>query len=120
MLSKKKLLIVDDSDFSRQIISEFLTHSLFDLYLSSDIQDALHNILKFKIDIVLLDIVMPDKNGIELAKEIKNMSPDTQIVFMSSLTQDKMILQVIEAGGFDLLIKPFSQEKLIKTLERIQ
>lgn len=114
-------LIVDDSEFSRKIVAKILTEEGFDVVGEAENAQIAVDILNsnHSINLILLDIIMPDVNGIELAKKISKTFKDVYIIMMSSLTQDHIIIEAISAGAQDFIKKPFEKQTLLDSLDKI-
>jgi len=117
---KSKVIIVDDSKFSSKMIGEIvLSNESFSI--SSEFHSAIEALEFVKenenqIDIALIDVVMPVMSGIELAQKISAVSPETQIIMISSLAGENIIIDSITAGAVDYIQKPFSKEKLLSSM----
>lgn len=117
---KSKVIIVDDSKFSSKMIGEIVL-SNENFSISSEFQDP-QEALDFvkenenQINIALIDVVMPHMSGIELAQKISAASPETQIIMISSLAGENIIIDSITAGAVDYIQKPFSKEKLLSSM----
>lgn len=114
-------LIVDDSEFSRKIVAKILNEEGFNVVGEAENAQFAVDILNsnHKINLILLDIIMPDVNGIELARKISKTYKDVFIVMMSSLTQDHIIIEAISAGAQDFIKKPFERQTLVDSMDKI-
>jgi DNA-binding NtrC family response regulator len=110
---KFKILIVDDDESIRGYISRLLNMSGFEVITASSGKDAL-NLLKVNPDVavVLLDILMPDMDGLETLTEIKKASKELPVIMLSALGQTGIIVKAMRAGASDYLVKPFEEEEL--------
>ncbi len=110
---KFKILIVDDDESIRGYISRLLNMSGFEVLTASSGKDAL-NLLKMNPDVavVLLDILMPDMDGLETLSEIKKASKELPVIMLSALGQTGIIVKAMRAGASDYLVKPFEEEEL--------
>jgi two-component system response regulator AtoC len=110
---KFKILIVDDDESIRGYISRLLNMSGFEVITASSGKDAL-NLLKVNPDVavVLLDILMPDMDGLETLSEIKKASKELPVIMLSALGQTGIIVKAMRAGASDYLVKPFEEEEL--------
>jgi len=81
--------------------------------------EAIEILEKEKIDIAIIDVVMPDTSGIELAQKISSRFPATNIIMISSLAQENIVLDSITAGAQDFIQKPIKKEILIGSIEKI-
>ncbi|HXH31615.1 MAG TPA: response regulator [Bacteriovoracaceae bacterium] len=118
--SKLKIVIVDDSDFSRSIIRGMLEEVGFDVVGEADRADAaLVAIREKRPNVVITDIVMPEISGIELTEKISKDFEDVYVIVISSLSQEHVILDAIRAGASDFISKPIQKDQLIDSLEKI-
>ncbi len=117
--TKQKVIIIDDSRFSIKVISEIVANdSHFSVVGEFDsAQDATEYISQNNVDIALIDVVMPQMSGIELAKKITSISSRTKIIMISSLAGESIIIDSISAGAIDYIQKPFSKDTLITALK---
>jgi len=115
-----RILIVDDSDFSRQNISAMLTDSKYNIIgEASSAKEAISILQDRKAHIAIIDVVMPEISGIELAEKINSNFQDTQVIMISSLAQENIVIDAISVGASDFLQKPFTKETLINSIEKI-
>jgi CheY-like chemotaxis protein len=122
MGSKKRILVVDDNDDLRATIGALLTADGFEVALAADGQAALAQQQASPADLVLTDLFMPDKDGIETIIELRKLSPEIKIVAMSgwTSTQGSDYLQVArEIGAVHTLQKPFDPAELSRVLRRL-
>lgn len=115
-----KVLVVDDAPFIREIVK----HSLKDVHdidlvgEAEDGEDALMQARLSRPDVILMDLVLPKKNGIESAREILDLFPEMKIVAFSTNDHEAIIMQALEAGARSFLLKPFSTEDLIVAIRQ--
>ncbi len=115
-----KVLIVDDASFMRTMLKDILTSSGFDL--AGEAMDGVEAVQKFKElkpDIVTMDIVMPLKSGIDAVKEIIALNKDARIIMCSALGQESLVLEAINAGAKDYIIKPFDPDKVVEMVKKV-
>ena len=118
--SKLRVLVVDDSDFSRNNIATMLEGTRYNVIGEAANASEAINILKdHKAHIAIVDVVMPDVSGIELADQLTDMFNSINIVMISSLAQENIIMDAISAGASDFLQKPFDKEILLSSLGKI-
>lgn len=116
--SQYNIVIVDDSEFYRNELTSTLARNSFKVTGEYQNYTELTEALREKtIHCILLDVVLPKKNGIDLAKDIKRLFPKIQIIMMSSLDHDKIIIDAIGAGAVDFIKKPPLEEKLIRSMK---
>lgn len=112
-----KILTADDSAFMRSIIKNILSQEGFtDVTEAVDGQDAIIKYNEIKPDLVFMDIMMPNKTGLEALKEIKAGFPDAKIVMCTSVGQEKIIEEAVENGAEDFITKPFKPEDIKEVL----
>jgi len=119
-LGMARILIVDDAKFMRMTLSNILIKANHEV-----VGEAENGIMaielfhKEKPDLVTLDITMPEKNGIDALKEIKQQYPDAKIIMCSAMGQQKMVVEAIEAGAKDFIVKPFDESRVIEAIDRV-
>ena len=118
--SNLRVLIVDDSDFSRNNIAKMLEDSRYNVIgEAASAKEAIDILKDRKAHIAIIDVVMPEISGIELAEKLTNMFSDINIVMISSLAQENIIMDSISAGACDFLQKPFDNATLLGSLGKI-
>lgn len=119
-LSDMKVVIVDDSDFSRSVIRKMLTEANVEIVGEANSAEAALLVIKDKKpNIVITDIVMPEISGIELTEKINQNFNDIAVIVISSLSQEHVVLEAIGAGASDFIAKPIQKQQLIDSLEKI-
>jgi two-component system chemotaxis response regulator CheY len=112
-----KLVIVDDAPFIREALRGLLEATEFSVVgEAADGHEASEMIRRLKPDVVLMDLVLPKKNGVEVTKEILEEMPKIKIIACSTEGQTGLTLKAIEAGCSHFLTKPFTSESLLKVL----
>lgn len=115
-----KLVIVDDAPFIREIIRNTIEEAGMECIGEAENgEEAVELVLKKKPDIVLMDLVMPEKNGIEATREILEELPAIKVIACTTLTQKEMVLQALDAGCIDHIAKPFQGDELVKKIESV-
>lgn len=115
-----RILIVDDSDFSRSTIANMLTDEKYNVIgEAASAKEAINILRDRKAHVVIIDIVMPEVSGIELAEYITENFQNTSIIMISSLAQESIVIDSISSGASDFLQKPFSKEDLITSIDKI-
>jgi PleD family two-component response regulator len=116
-----KILIVDDSEFSRKVVAKILVEEGYNVVGEASNAAEAVEILNSNqgIHIILIDIIMPDVNGIELARRIHKSFEESSIVMMSSLSQDHIVIEAISAGAVDFIKKPFERQTLLDSIEKL-
>ncbi len=112
-MSKIKILYVEDELFLGKIVKESLESRDFEVMMESDGARVMELFIKFKPDICILDIMLPNKDGFSIADEIRFLNESIPIIFLSAKTQTADVVKGFSMGGNDYIRKPFSMEELI-------
>lgn len=113
MSEKIKIILAEDEPALAQIIKESLETRDFKVFLCKNGEEAFSEFLKNKPDILVLDVMMPKKDGFTLAQEIRKTDKKTAIIFLTAKSQTQDVVDGFHFGGNDYLKKPFSMEELI-------
>lgn len=114
-----KLLIVDDAPFIREIVKQAVVGSAIELVgEASDGEEAVAMAKSKNPDVILMDMIMPRKNGIDAAIEILNDNPQAKILAFSTVDQESMVQRAMDAGCCGYLNKPFTQDDLLKAINK--
>lgn len=113
MSSKTKIILAEDEPALAQIIKESLETRNFEVILCKNGEEAFDAYTKEKPELLVLDVMMPKKDGFTLAKEIRKLDKKTPIVFLTAKSQTQDVVDGFQLGGNDYLKKPFSMEELI-------
>ncbi len=112
------ILIVDDAAFMRMMIKDILEKNDFNIVgEASNGIEAVEIYKKEKPDIVTMDITMPDMDGIEAVKQIKEFDPEAKIIVCSAMGQQAMVIDAIRAGAKDFIVKPFQADRVIEAIK---
>ena len=116
----KKIMLVDDAAFIRMTIKNALTKAGYDNIIeASDGQIAVETYQKEHPDLVIMDITMPNMDGIQALQAIKTADPEARVVMCSALGQEGMVVEAIKLGAKDFIVKPFKQDRILQTVEKI-
>lgn len=116
---KTKILVVEDDDNLGRMLSDYLTVKGFDIVLKRDGEAGLKGFIENEIDLCLLDVMMPKKDGFTLAKEIRGLQSSVPIIFLSAKSMDEDLKTGFQSGADDYITKPFSMEVLMLRIEAI-
>src|SRR5690554_6060758 len=104
----KSILIVDDAAFMRMMIKDILTKNGFEVIGEAENgAKAQEKYKELNPDLVIMDITMPEVDGIQAVKEIKKINQDANIIMCSAMGQQAMVIESIQAGAKDFIVKPF-------------
>ena len=115
----KRVLIVDDASFMRNMLREIFVEAGFEV-----VGEATHGIeaiqrhQELRPDFTTMDIVMPYKNVVEATREIVRASPQAVVIICSALGQEALVLEALEAGATDYVVKPFRAEEVLSVVHK--
>ncbi|SNZ09655.1 two-component system, chemotaxis family, response regulator CheY [Terribacillus aidingensis] len=115
----KRILIVDDAAFMRMMIKDILTKNGFEVVgEAQDGQQAVEKYKELTPDLVTMDITMPEMDGIAAMKEIKSQYPDAKVIMCSAMGQQAMVIDAIQAGAKDFIVKPFQADRVVEAITK--
>ncbi|WP_313891256.1 response regulator [Psychrobacillus sp.] len=115
----KRILIVDDAAFMRMMIKDILSKNGFEVVgEAADGVQAIEKYNELKPDLVTMDITMPEMDGIAALKEIKSKNPNAIIIMCSAMGQQAMVIDAIQAGAKDFIVKPFQADRVIEAISK--
>ena len=116
----KRILVVDDAMIMRLVLKNILSGAGYEICgEASNGQEALDNYKKLKPDLVTLDITMPIHDGLWACHEIMQYDKDANIIMITAMGQQAMVLEAISYGAKDFLVKPFKADKVLATVQKI-
>ena len=114
------VLIVDDAAFMRMMLKDILTKGGYGIAgEAGDGNEAVAKYAELKPDLVTLDITMPNKDGLQALKEIKESDPNAVCVMCSAMGQQAMVIDAIQAGAKDFIVKPFQPERVLESIRKV-
>lgn len=114
------ILIVDDAAFMRMMIKDVLSKNGF--VICGEAENGARAVEKYKElnpDLVIMDITMPEVDGIQAVKEIKKINSAAKIIMCSAMGQQAMVIEAIQAGAKDFIVKPFQAERIIEAVKKV-
>lgn len=116
---KKTILLVDDAAFIRMKLKSILEQADYEVVGEAENgQVAIQKYVDLKPDLVIMDITMAEMDGIEALKGIKAKDPDAKVVMCSAMGQQGKVVNAIEAGAADFIVKPFQDDRVIAAVKR--
>jgi two-component system chemotaxis response regulator CheY len=116
----RTVLIVDDVAFVRKTLSEIFTEAHYQVVgEAEDGAKAIDLYARLRPDVVTMDIVMPQMSGIDATRKIIKMDKDAKVVIVSAMGQENLVMEAINVGARDYILKPFSSSDVLKTVERV-
>ncbi|NLM16645.1 MAG: response regulator [Candidatus Riflebacteria bacterium] len=117
--TKKTILIVDDAAFMRMMLKDILVKNGYDVIGEAKTgKEAIELYQKLKPDLTTMDITMPEMNGIEAVKAIMKLDAGARIIMCSAMGQQAMVIDAIQAGAKDFIVKPFQQMRVIEAVHK--
>ncbi|HET6579957.1 MAG TPA: response regulator [Gemmatimonadales bacterium] len=114
------VLVCDDAIFMRTMISDILTQAGFEIVGEAESgSQAVEKYRTLKPDLVTMDIVMPDMGGIEAVREICRTDPEAKILMCSAMGQQALVVEAIQAGAKDFVVKPFQPSRVLEAVQRV-
>ncbi|HZK56925.1 MAG TPA: response regulator [Clostridia bacterium] len=114
------ILIVDDAAFMRMMIKDVLTKNGFNV--AGEAENGIKAIEKYKElqpELTIMDITMPEMDGIQAVKEIRKLNSDAKIIMCSAMGQQAMVIEAIQAGAKDFIVKPFQADRIIEAVKKV-
>jgi len=114
-----KILVADDASFMRLMIRQVLAKKNYSDIIEADNGLAAVELYKqTRPDLTILDITMPEADGIEALSMILEFDPNAKVIMCSAVAQEKMVREALKRGALDFIIKPFRPDELIKTIQK--
>ena len=116
----KKVLVVDDAAFMRMMIKNILLDGGFEIAGEAENgREAIDIYKKIKPDLVTMDITMPELDGIDAVKEIIEIDQEAKIIICSAMGQEAMVIDAIQAGAKDFVVKPFKPDRVLAAINKL-
>jgi two-component system, chemotaxis family, chemotaxis protein CheY len=113
------ILVVDDAAFMRMMLKDILTKGGHQIAgEAANGVEAIEQYDKLRPDLVTMDITMPEMEGIEALKQIKQQDPNAKIIMCSAMGQQLMVVQAIQAGAKDFIVKPFQADRVLAAVSK--
>ncbi|MBQ8597899.1 MAG: response regulator [Lachnospiraceae bacterium] len=114
------ILLVDDAAFMRMMLKDILTKNGYTV--AGEAENGLKAIDKFRElqpDLALMDITMPEMDGLQALKKIKAEWPDAKVVMCSAMGQQAMVIEAIQSGARDFIVKPFQPDRVLEAVKKV-
>ena len=114
------VLVCDDAIFMRTMIADILGQAGYEVIGEAETgAQAVQRYRELKPDLVTMDIVMPDMSGIDAVREICREDPDARILMCSAMGQQALVVEAIQAGAKDFVVKPFQPSRVLEAVQRL-
>jgi len=114
----RTILVVDDAAFMRMMIRDILSKEGYLIQEAVNGRDAVAKYEEVRPDLVTMDITMPEMNGLDALRAIKAIDKEARVLMVSAMGQQKMIVEALESGAMDFLVKPFQPTKVLETVKK--
>ena len=114
------VLICDDAIFMRTLVRDILAQAGFEVIGEAETGvEAVAKYQELRPDLVTMDIVMPDMGGIDAVRQICKADPDARILMCSAMGQQALVVEAIQAGAKDFVVKPFQPSRVLEAVQRV-
>ena len=116
----KNILVCDDAAFMRMMIKDILTKNGYNV--AGEAENGAKAVEKYnevKPDLVLMDITMPEMDGIQALKKIKENDPSASVIMCSAMGQQAMVIESIQSGARDFIVKPFQADRVLEAVQKV-
>ena len=116
----KRVMVCDDAAFMRMMIKDILVKNGYEI--AAEAENGLKAVEQYpeaKPDLVLKDITMPEMDGIEAVRRIKTLDPNANIIMCSAMGQQAMVIEAIQAGAKDFIVKPFQANRVLEAVRKV-
>lgn len=116
----KNILICDDAAFMRMMIKDILTKNGYTVAGEAENgAQAVEKYTELKPDLVLMDITMPEMDGIQALKKIRELDPKASVIMCSAMGQQAMVIESIQSGAKDFIVKPFQADRVLEAVRKV-
>ncbi len=116
----KNILVCDDAAFMRMMIKDILTKNGYNVVGEAENgKKAVERYNELKPDLVLMDITMPEMDGIQALKAIKQLDAGACVIMCSAMGQQAMVIEAIQSGAKDFIVKPFQAERVLEAVKKV-
>lgn len=116
----KRVMVCDDAAFMRMLIKDILVKNGYEI--AAEAENGLKAVERYpeaKPDLVLMDITMPEVDGIEAVRRIKALDPNANVIMCSAMGQQAMVIEAIQAGAKDFIVKPFQADRVLEAVRKV-
>jgi len=119
-MAEKTVLLVDDAAIMRMMLKQILTENGYEVV--GEAENGLKAVEKFKElkpRLVIMDITMPEMNGIQATKNIREIDSNALVVMCSAMGQQSMVIESIQSGARDFIVKPFQPDRVLEAVQKV-
>jgi two-component system chemotaxis response regulator CheY len=114
-----KILIVDDAEFLRVRLNKILDTEGYEVFQAENGVKAVSTYKEKHPDVVLMDVTMPEMDGLAALKEIVSFDPQAKVVMLTALGQESVVLDAVKSGARDFIVKPFEHDRVMKAISKL-
>jgi two-component system chemotaxis response regulator CheY len=113
------VMLVDDAAFMRMMLKDILSNNGYNIIGEAENGIiAIDKYMELKPDITVMDITMPEMDGLQAVKEIRARDPQARIIMCSAMGQQAMVIEAIQSGAKDFIVKPFQAERVLEAVSK--
>lgn len=115
-----RIMVVDDAAFMRMMIKDILCKNGYEVV--AEAENGVKAVEKFQEvnpDLTMMDITMPEMDGISALKQIRSINPSAKIIMCSAMGQQAMVIEAIQAGARDFIVKPFQPDRVLEAVRKV-
>ena len=116
-----RVLVVDDEETVRNLLQRILAEAGYQVTTAADAKEAWYKVSLGEVEVVLLDVLMPEMSGMELLSKLATDSPDTCVIMVTSVVDTETVVEAMKLGAYDYIVKPFDRDEVLqKTLGAVE
>lgn len=114
-----KILVVDDAEFLRVRLTKMLATDGYEVFQAENGLKAVSTYKEIRPEIVLMDVTMPEMDGLAALKEIVSFDAKARVIMLTALGQESVVLEAVKSGARDFIVKPFEHERVMKAITKL-
>ena len=114
-----KILVVDDAEFLRVRLTKMLVSDGYEVLQAENGLVAVNTYKETRPDVVLMDVTMPEMDGLAVLKEIIGFDAKARVIMLTALGQESVVLEAVKSGARDFIVKPFEHERVMKAITKL-
>lgn len=114
-----KILVVDDAEFLRVRLTKMLSTDGYEVFQAENGVKAVATYKDIHPDVVLMDVTMPEMDGLAALKEIVGFDSKARVIMLTALGQESVVLEAVKSGARDFIVKPFEHERVMKAITKL-